>query len=196
MRETSEGARVAHVGHSCGGQLLPLVPDAKLDAVLLIASGSGYYGHWSGIRRPLMAALWAVTPGVVAVRGYLPMRALGQGEDIPPNVARQWAEWGRDPRYVGRYLAQRDGATSSTLACPIRAYAFTDDAYAPIRAARALLAESYERTGCHLRVVAPTDLGASSIGHFSFFRESVGAALWHPQRDWLVAKLTPHPSPA
>ena len=43
------------------------------------------------------------------MKGYLPMRAFRQGEDVPAGVAREWAEWGRHPRYVRKYADPRGG---------------------------------------------------------------------------------------
>ena len=106
------------VGHSVGGQLLGLLPEAPVRAAVFLGSQSGWSGHWSGFSRAVMAALWwGVIRASTAVAGYLPMRALGQGEDVPAGVAREWASWGRHRRYIGRY-ADAGGARLRPLRWP------------------------------------------------------------------------------
>jgi len=189
LREQAPDKPLLYVGHSIGGQLLGLIPNADVHAALLIASQSGYWGHWPGAGRLVMAALWfAAVPAFSRAFGYLPMRAIGQGEDVPRGVATQWAAWGRDPRYIVSYLQQRDGIGAFEYDRPLRAYAFSDDRYAPRTAVQALLS-AYPRANPELRYVRGSDLGVRSIGHFGAFRSVFRSSLWEEQRRWLVATL-------
>jgi predicted alpha/beta hydrolase len=166
------------VGHSVGGQILPLADNAvRLRAAYLVASQSGHWRHWEGWRRVHLGFMWHVgVPGVVAALGRLPAALLGGGEDLPPRVALDWARWGRDRRYV---LGHRPDtpARFAAIGFPLRIVSFTDDPLAPRRAVDAL-AGYYRRAPVQRRVVAPTELGARGIGHFGFFRARVGAPLW------------------
>ena len=87
LSRRAPGAPLLWVGHSVGGQLLGLLPEAPVRAAVFLGSQSGWPGHWSGLSRAVMAALWwGVIPASTAVAGYLPMRALGQGEDVPADA--------------------------------------------------------------------------------------------------------------
>src|SRR4051812_30603864 len=99
--------RVLFIGHSAGGQLFALGSD-KPERALLVASQSGFYGNWDGAGSALMWLFWnAFIPASTAVMGYLPMRVFGQGADVPLGVAREWARWGRHPRYIGSWAGDR-----------------------------------------------------------------------------------------
>jgi predicted alpha/beta hydrolase len=187
VRRRAPGAPLLWVGHSVGGQLMGLV-DAPVRAAVFVASQSGHSSHWDGAGRLSMGALWWLgIPVLTTVAGRLPMKVLGQGEDVPSGVAREWAEWGRHPRYVRRYADSRGGAGYARYAGPIRAYSFSDDAYAPRRAVAALLG-LYAAARVEQRHLVPDDLGARRIGHFAPFREGFAATLWTEIRDWLVTR--------
>jgi predicted alpha/beta hydrolase len=172
------------VGHSFGGQALGLLPEpARIAAALLVGSQSGYWRNWPPLGRLWM---WPAThlalPAVARLLGYFPGSRLGFGEDLPPRVAIEWASWCRHPRYlVGALGAEQAYAQ---VQARIRAYAISDDAFAPLRAVQAL-AERYPAARWETRRLAPREIGAAHIGHFGFFRERFRASLWRESADWL-----------
>lgn len=180
------GEPLCLVGHSFGGQGLGLFPAARrLDAALLVATQSGYWGHWPWRQRPRVMALWfLLIPLATAALGYFPARHMGLGEDLPAGVARQWARWGRHPEYLMRdgTAAWREGFESLDL--PILGIGFADDAYAPQRSMAAILA-LYANALVEHRHLAPRDLGVESVGHFGFFRQRHRETLWEPAAAWL-----------
>src|SRR5207237_306016 len=122
------GAELRVVGNSFGGQALGLLPmPERIRAALLVGSQSGYWRHWPARGKLWM---WPTThiglPALAKLLGYFPGSRLGFGEDLPPGVALEWASWCRHPRYLVGALAR------------VRAYAITDDAFAPLRAVEAL----------------------------------------------------------
>lgn len=172
------------VGHSFGGQALGLLPEPeRIASALLVGAQSGYWGHWPASGRLWM---WPVThlalPGVATLLGYFPGSRLGFGEDLPKGVALQWASWCRHPRYLVGALGVED--VYSRINAPLRAYAITDDPFAPLGAVQALGA-LYPNARWETRRVAPADVGAKSLGHFGFFRERFRDSLWRETADWL-----------
>lgn len=164
------------VGHSVGGQLLGLAPAvATLSRAVTVAAQSGYWGHWPPWHRPVMAGLWwGVMPAVTAVMGYLPGR-LGVGEDLPREVALEWARWGRQPRFCLDDGIAADGY--ARLTAPVLSFSFTDDTYAP-RPAVDWLHRLFTRARVERRHLSPADAGASRVGHFGFFRDTFRDSLW------------------
>jgi predicted alpha/beta hydrolase len=168
---------VALVGHSFGVQLVGLIDDLRhTDAAVFMGGQLGYYGHWSGLARLGLGALWhAGVPLLTAAYGYLPGR-FGLGEDLPLGVAREWARWCRSPGYltdthpdaVHRFRAFR---------VPTLSLGASDDPYAPPRAIHALLERLPAETVTHRHLV-PGDLGVEGIGHFGFFRKPFEQTLW------------------
>jgi len=83
-------------------------------------------------------------------------------------------------------LARRSsGHPQATRCC--RAYALSDDAFAPAGAVQALL-DLYPASKSEIRHVHPRDVGAGHIGHFGFFRESFRDTLWREAAQWLEAQ--------
>lgn len=166
------------VGHSVGGQIVGLLPEAEMSAVrrfVMVAAQSGDYRLWPLPSRLAMAALWyGVVPGVTRAVGYLP-GSLGIGEDLPPGVALEWAAWCRTPGYlVGGPGAPRK-AGFARLRADTLAFGFDDDPYAPPAAIDALLA-LYENANVERVDVKRSEVGA--IGHFGFFRDRFRRDLW------------------
>jgi predicted alpha/beta hydrolase len=193
LREREPGLPLLLVGHSAGGQLLGLVQDPNhVSAALMIAAQSGYWRNWSGAARFRMLFYWTVLfPGLTRALGYLPLKRLtGGGEDVPPSVALEWCEWGRQPDYVLSYARRKDGARGyQTFAGRIRAHAITDDPYAPRAAVQALL-DFYPSASRELRATHPASVGASAIGHFGFFQRRFRETLWAEARSWLLAQAS------
>jgi predicted alpha/beta hydrolase len=187
LQRRAPGQPLRGVGHSLGGHMLGLQDPTHIRAALLIASGSGYWRHWSGAARLGIGALWLTIPALAPLVGYWPMSKLGQGEDVPRGVAEQWATWGRHPDYVLSHVRKTRRTDSFPYAGPLRAYAFTDDPYVPERSARALLG-GYARAEVDLKVLQPRDLGKPRIGHFGVFQPAFKDGLWTEARSWLLER--------
>jgi predicted alpha/beta hydrolase len=175
------------IGHSFGGQALGLLPEpSRIGAALIVGSQSGYWRNWPALGR---AWMWPVThvalPLVSRLYGYFPASRLGFGEDLPAGVAIEWARWCRNPRYLVGDLGVE--AAYARFRAPLRAYALTDDPFAPRRAIEALGA-LYPNSKWETREVAPQDLGVKAIGHFGFFRERFRDSLWRETADWLESR--------
>lgn len=171
------GLPMHFVGHSAGSQLMGLVPDAPIASALFVASGTAYWRAYHGKGRAFMLALWyALVPGFTTLYGYLPMRLVGQGDDVPQGVAREWARWGKDPRYVGSYAEPRGGLGYTSYSGPLRMLAFDDDSYAPKDAAQSLLS-------LYTSARKELQLRPGPMGHFGFFKTP---ALWPEQVAWLT----------
>jgi predicted alpha/beta hydrolase len=172
------------VGHSFGGQALGLLPDpGRIAAALVVGSQSGYWRHWPALGR---AWMWPAThfalPALSRLHGCFPGSRFGFGEDLPKGVAIEWASWCRHPRYLVGALGAEE--RYRRVAAPLRAYAISDDRFAP-RAAVAALLELYPNAPGEIRDVHPRELGVQRVGHFGFFREAFRDSLWREAADWL-----------
>ena len=182
LRQGSDPVSV--VGHSFGGQAIGLLPQSQhIRGALIVGSQSGYWRNW-----PPLGRLWmwpTIHIGLDAVTklfGYFPGSRLGFGEDLTPGVAREWASWCRNPTYLVGALGVADDY--ARVRSPFRAYAISDDAFAPLPAVDAL-GRLYPNARWETRAVAPRELGVDSIGHFGFFRERFRDSLWREAADWL-----------
>lgn len=182
--EAYDSSRLLYVGHSLGGQVLPLAPCAeRLDAGLLVAPASGTWRNWRGLERlGLMALFYVTLPAVARSWGYVPGRLLG-GEDVPREAALDWARWGRHPDYLhGHVPGSRE--LFARLRLPLRVVGLADDRFAPPEAIDQL-ASWYTSAAVERVEIAPADVGASAIGHFGFFRRRFEDTLWRDAVAWL-----------
>lgn len=184
--------RLLIVGHSVGGQIVGLAANNhRVHALMMVGSQSGWWGHWPAPSRYRIALNWYVLiPAVTRVYGYLPGR-FGTKEDLPAGVAREWARWGRRRTYLMESEELRPGF--QRLRCPLLAYSFTDDVYAPRPAVEGLL-DLYSEADVFHRHLSPRDVGVPAIGHFGFFRDQFRETLWRDSVAWLRKKV-PHPRP-
>jgi predicted alpha/beta hydrolase len=115
------------------------------------------------------------------------MKFFKQGEDLPREVARDWARWGRHPSYVMSYAGPKGGGGFRHWSGSLLAYGLEDDGFAPERGVRALVS-FYESARVETRLVAPREIGETAIGHFGFFRPRFEENLWKDARSWLLAE--------
>lgn len=179
---------VAMVGHSLGGQMLGLAANSdRVSAMLGVAAQTGWWGHWPRPRRYALAFLWYVAmPMAAAVFGYFPAKRLGMGEDLPGDVAREWARWCRSPSYMIDETGAPLRPYFNRFAGPLLALSFADDRLAPAEAVTDL-ASYYSRATVRREHIDPRAVGLRSLGHFGFFREPARPPLWTRAAEWLRA---------
>lgn len=180
------GSRPLHlIGHSVGGQLLGLAASsATLDRVLTVASQSGYWRHWSGMGRVRMAAvMFGMIPAVAGTIGYVP-GSLGMGEDLPGEVALEWARWCRHPDYLLGYAAT--AADFARVRAQVLALSLADDDFYGPKPAVDWLHSKFTAASVERRHVTPAEIGAPAIGHFGFFRSAYEETLWPMASSFLL----------
>ena len=179
-------ARLSVVAHSVGGQIFGLAPNnGEVQDLLALGSQSGYWRHWTGAWRLRVWLLWHLfIPVLSPTLGYFPAPWFGLGRSIPAGVARMWAHWGRHPDYLLGRIGDGGREGYQRFAGRLRALTASDDVIAPAPAVQAML-QFYPAARREFRLVHPTELGVSQIGHFGYFRERIGRQLWPSEMDWL-----------
>lgn len=171
------GGPLLWLGHSLGGQVLPLLPNAaRVTRMVMVASGSGYWRLHSTPMKLQAALLWfVVAPAAIAASDYFPGRALHLLGDMPAAAMRQWRRWCLHPRYA----ASEPGGEQAYAACttPVTSLSFTDDEFMSARNTAALHALYSAAPLAHTRLT-PADAGVARIGHFGFFRPAASDTLW------------------
>ena len=186
MCDSFPDRRAAVVAHSVGGQIFGLAANnGRISDLLGFAAQSAYWGHWSGVQRLRVLSMWTIfIPSLSRLLGYFPSNWFGLGPRLPARVAREWAYWGRHPRYVIGRIDDAERRQFNGFRGRLRAVGASDDALAPAAAIDGLLA-FYPNAASERHQIDPSDLGVQSIGHFGYFREQVGRHLWPRETDWL-----------
>jgi predicted alpha/beta hydrolase len=172
-------------GHSLGGQLLGTLRNRRhIDAVLTVASGTGYWGHNPKMRLQLLYLWYFAMPLMTRLCGYFPGRRLNKVGNLPREIALTWARWCRDPRYLMGDPAVRERSAFDQVRLPMLSLSFADDDYIP-KAAVEHLHGFYTNAQIERRHVHPHEVGSQRIGHFGFFKLGGAHPLWQQTVAWL-----------
>ncbi len=189
-------APVSLVGHSIGGFLAPVAPNAtRLHRLVLVGAQSAYWRDFPHPQRWPMALMWhGVLPLVTGLVGYFPARALRLGEDLPRGVALQWAQrpW-RDPWDIDAFASAYARALP-----PVHLVAADDDRFAT-PAALARVAQRLAATELCTHTITTGSEGPARIGHFGPFRSACAEQVWPRLLGLALPPLLPphlpHPTP-
>lgn len=184
VRERFPDDEVIGISHSIGVLALGGAPNAaQQNRLILIAPHTGYFGDYRVSYRLPMAMFWhGIMPILTRVVGYFPGRRLRLGDDLPAGFALQWA--GRlspQIRPVGTALHRERMrkllANCAALERPALLVTISDDAFATAAGADRIL--SYlPRLDSRRIVFTPAEANTNRLGHFGFFRQKGGPALW------------------
>jgi predicted alpha/beta hydrolase len=185
-RERYAGLPLVVMGHSMGGQIMGMAyRSIHAEALITVATQSAYWRFYRGLFGLYVAWMWWVQiPLLTRLLGYYPGRRLGLGMDLPAGVARQWARWGRDPKYLAGRHPARTLASYAEIDQPMLSVWIADDEVAP-REAHDAMVDLYENADHHRFTLDPRDLGLKKIGHFGFFRPHVGNLAWPKLLLWI-----------
>lgn len=181
--------RLIIIAHSVGGQILGMTPKTNLaEKIVLIGSQSGYWRLWSGWQQLRIGFIWHfVIPVVARLRGHFPARWFGLAVDLPNDVAREWARWGRDPDYLMGKHRRASAANYASIDRPLLNVWISDDDIASFAANRRMLTW-YPRATITNWDIHAKDLGVERVGHFRLFRETIGPKFWPRLLERLKAK--------
>ncbi|WP_180022117.1 alpha/beta fold hydrolase [Acinetobacter sp. YH16044] len=170
----TQAPKVILLGHSAGGQLLGIVPN--YDKVAKVVAVSGSTGHVKDLkgRTKLLAPVMfnVIFPIARYTIGYGPTNAIGMGENLPKDVAREWAEFCSKPGYVINALGktvQHD--FHQQVSCPITAVWSSDDEIATEANVKDLL-RLYPNASTQMIELKPKETGHKAIGHMLMFKSS------------------------
>ena len=182
-------SRLFLLGHSIGGQLVGFAgPLEQVDGIIHIAAQKGDQQFWSGGGRLKLFMLWHVLIPLMSRGSTFSAGKLGLGSyPWPSAAARQWAAWGRSEDYLFNPKFAYDLTPWRAYQGKLLSLGFTDDEMAPEAAIDGLLSEFHAaRDLGHIdkRIINPTSLGLSNIGHFGFFKPEANT-LWHDLNTWI-----------
>jgi predicted alpha/beta hydrolase len=183
LAERAPGLPITWIGHSLGGQILPFTlpcsPEAaRVEKVILLASGTGYWRQGpSRLRRRVWFLWYVLVPFALWAWGYFPGKRLRMVGDLPRGVMAQWRRWCLDPEYAVGAEGDAARALYAAVRTPLYGLSFTDDEIMSEANTDALY-RSYPSAPARTRRLAPAEVGVAKIGHFGFFHPRMEDALW------------------
>lgn len=169
------------IAHSIGGALLGLMKNTKkIDQAFLISSSTAYWKDM-GTRFKLtqVPVLNFLTLLHTSVFGYVKLKKLKLGEDIPKDVALRWRKWSRAKNYFEDDLKQSGKLhLYDEVKIPLTSIQIADDPIANRLTSNKLLAY-YKKAKIKVCDVVPKELGVKKIGHIGFFSRKFKKTLWN-----------------
>ncbi|MFV5491906.1 alpha/beta fold hydrolase [Acinetobacter sp. ASP199] len=176
LLDKTHAQKVILVGHSAGGQLLGIVPN--YDKVAKVVAVSASTGHIKGLkgRTKLLAPLMfdVIFPLSRFTIGYGPTSKIGMGENLPKDVAKQWAQFCSKPGYVINAIGKTVANTENhheQITCPITVLWSTDDEIATEANVKDLI-RLYPNAKTEMIELKPQQYGHKGIGHMLMFKRS------------------------
>jgi len=172
----TQAAKVILLGHSAGGQLLGIVPNyAKVEKVVAIAGSTGHIKGLRGRTKLLAPVMFNIIfPLARITKGYGPTQAIGMGENLPKDVAREWAEFCSKPGYIINAIGKTVPKTEDhheQITCPITVLWSTDDEIATEANVKDLI-RLYPNANASHKELKPSAFGHKAIGHMLMFKRS------------------------
>ncbi|MDR7017986.1 alpha/beta fold hydrolase [Acinetobacter sp. 3657] len=170
----TQSEKVIIIGHSAGGQLLGINPNYdKVAKVVAIAGSTGHVKGLKGKTKFLAPVMFNIIfPLSSFIKGYGATQFIGMGENLPKNVAKQWAEFCSKPGYVMNAVGKTIFEDyHQEIQCPITSFWATDDEIATQANVKELLG-LYPNAKTKLIELKPQQLGYKQIGHMLMFKKS------------------------
>ena len=174
LLEKTGQEQVTLLGHSAGGQLLGIVSNYEKVAQVIAISGST--GHVKGLKgrtkrmAPVMFNL--VFPVSNLIKGYGATKMLGMGENLPKNVAKQWAQFCSKPGYVMNAIGKTIFEDyHAKVNCPITVYWSSDDEIATEANVKDLL-RLYPNANTDMIELEPQQHNHKAFGHMMMNKKS------------------------
>ena len=179
-------SRIVVAGHSVGGQLIGFSSlTSRVDAFVMIGSQTPFWKNYKGFwMRIKLFIFWFLTiPFFTKLAGYFPASKLGLFEDLPADVARQWARWAKSENYIFEEMPEMEKKFIA-LDRPALMISFSDDDLAPKSAVTDLI-RRYQKVKWDHWHFKPDDLMQKAIGHFGFFKKRMEDTLWKETLIWM-----------
>lgn len=175
------------IGHSLGGQILPLIPNrGVVRKMVTVATGSGYWRENSPALRHMVWWLWYfLVPATLPLFGYFPGKRFRKVGDLPRGVMAQWRRWCLNREYSVGAEGEEVRRRYAAVAHPITALSFEDDQFMSLRNTESIHG-FYSGAALSLKRLSPRDADGHAIGHFGFFRAKFQESLW---RNHLLPEL-------
>lgn len=178
VQQQADG-NIIYLAHSLGGQIAALAEQTRcVDAMVFVASGTGYWRHASSkVRRSSWLLWYLAAPLAIPMTGYFPGKRLNMIGDMPGAAMRQWSRWCRSKNYLFDHLSEQQQQRYQHFEKPIHAFHISDDELLQRANIEQLLAH-YPSSPTKLIELSPQHANTDRIGHFNVFRSEFKHSLW------------------
>jgi predicted alpha/beta hydrolase len=154
----------------------------RADSIVMVGSSSPFARNiWNSFAKSVVSKI--VAPACSLFLGYIPLKVLGLGEDLPDRVAAHWLKWATsfDAIFENNDVVRKDFEQMEQRALLIN---FSDDRSMTSRSTENLLA-LFPRLRAEVWSFSPEQVVHRHVGHSGFFRKSMKAVLWNDMIRWI-----------
>lgn len=186
LKTTFPNTQYHLVGHSAGGQLVGLMPNAsELTSVFNVACSSGSLRN---MKLPFLIQahffMNLFIPISNLIFGHTRSELVGMGEPLPKRVAQQWREWCNGSGYIKTAFGKAIKLHFyEDLTFPSMWVNAVDDPIA-IDANVKEMISVFPNIKFETLTLDPKSYELKEIGHMKFFSQR-SQCLWHHTTDWL-----------
>lgn len=166
------------IGHSIGGQLIGLCPNAlNAKKIILVAAQSGYYKLWRKSEQLKMLVAWKMLfPFFNFLLGYVPTKKFSAIEDLPGGMAMEWRNWCLSPNYLFDFVGGED-LYFDKIEAEMVSYSTDNDKFASVEATD-WISDKYLNSKMKRIHLKPEDFSVKNIGHFGYFQKRCSHSVW------------------
>ncbi|WP_338764695.1 alpha/beta hydrolase [Bernardetia sp. ABR2-2B] len=178
------------IGHSVGSSFIGFSKSntsKKLIGAYCICMQSGYKGYAPSkkTKTKLNLLYYGIIPILTILKGYLPAKSLKLGEDLPKEVAREFAQWGKNKRYNLDFIEQNPSYNHfESLSFPMHLVNFSDDEWST-KDSIDDVANLFSNCKIEREYINPQEVGIKKIGHMGFFSPRCKQTLWASSLKWI-----------
>jgi len=187
LKQTFPNTRYHLIGHSAGGQLVGLMPNAReLSSMFNVACSSGSLRNMYLLQK-LKAHFFMnfFIPMSNSLFGHTKSQWVDMGEPLPKNVAKQWRAWCNGSSYVkmafGKTIHKHFYDELETPSMWVNA---TDDYIANIENTDDMISV-FKQLPFNKLTISAKEHGLDEIGHMKFFSRK-SEVLWAYALKWLA----------
>lgn len=191
LLEKTLAKKIILVGHGVGGQLMGLSHNYdKLSHVVGIASSAGFIGNMQGLFKWKAWFFFNIyIPLCHLFFGYTKTKVIGIGEDLPPEVAREWALYCQKDGYIASAVGKTVFINYfNHINCPFTVIYSIDDHISCKKNVESLL-KTYPSTQAQMVEINPSDYGFEHIGYNAYFKEKY-QKLWPVLYHYIAQNYT------
>ncbi|MBC7902661.1 MAG: alpha/beta fold hydrolase [Gemmatimonadaceae bacterium] len=168
------------LGHSVGAQMVGFIEHRQhIRKVISISAAFGYWKYFPSPEKWKIWGLWYfMGPIMVRLYGYGPMKKIGWGENLSPNMMKEWREWCLSKNYFTGMLKRilnKDKFYGFTT--PITSLYMSDDYLANDKTAQ-LMMGFFPDSPQELYKLPVEEFTSEKVGHVGIFRKKFENDLW------------------
>lgn len=168
------------LGHSLGAQLIGMLQQQQyIKKVVSVSAAVGYWGYFPFPKNIIVWLQWyVISPLLVKIYGYGPLKKVGWGENIPKNVFMEWRKWCMSKTYYRKFIEERFECDKFyRFVKPITAVYTSDDFIANDRTV-SLMVKFFPNAPVEVVKIPVEKFTKLKAGHTGIFRKRFKDSLW------------------